>query len=50
MTIYLIVELIKKTYKMSQHFPRQYESFRGDMNVKVGLPNYATKADLRNKN
>ena len=30
-------------YKMSQYFP-----IRGDINVKVDLPIYATKADLKN--
>ena len=41
--------LIKKTlYKMSQYFPKPYEPFRRDINVKVDISNYATKADLRN--
>ena len=34
--------------KMSQYFTIQYEPFDGDINVKVGLLNYATKADLKN--
>ena len=33
---------------MSQHFPKPYEPFGGDINVKVDLSNYATKADLKN--
>ena len=33
---------------MSQYFPKPYEPFRGDINVKVDLSNYATKADLKN--
>ena len=33
---------------MSQHFPKPYEPFGGDINVKVNLSNYATKADLKN--
>ena len=49
MIIHLIVGLIKTIwYKMSQYFPKQYESFRGDINVKVDLSNYAAKADLIN--
>ena len=33
---------------MSQYFPRPYESFGGDINVKVDLSNYATKAGIKN--
>ena len=33
---------------MSQCFPKPYESFSGDINVKVDLSNYATKADTKN--
>ena len=33
---------------MSQYFPKPYEAFSGDINVKVGLSNYATKADIKN--
>ena len=33
---------------MSQYFPKSYELFGGDINVKVDLSNYATKADLEN--
>ena len=47
--IHLIVGLIKKTlYKMSQYFPKPYEPFGGDINVKVDLSNYATKANIKN--
>ena len=34
--------------KMSQYFPKPYEAFGGDINVKVDLSNYATKADIKN--
>ena len=34
--------------KMSQYFPKPYEPFGGDINVKVDLSNYATKSDLKN--
>ena len=33
---------------MTQYFPKLYEPFGGDINVKVDLSNYATKADLKN--
>ena len=33
---------------MSQYFPNPYEPFRGDINVKVNLSNYTTKADIKN--
>ena len=33
---------------MSQYFPKPYETFCGDINVKVNLSNYATKADIKN--
>ena len=33
---------------MSQYFPKPYESFGEDINVKVDLSNYATKTDLKN--
>ena len=33
---------------MSQYFPKPYELFGGDVNVKVDLSNYATKADIKN--
>ena len=33
---------------MSQYFSKPYEPFGGDINVKVDLSNYATKADIKN--
>ena len=49
MIILLTVELIKKTlYKTSQYFLKPYEPFGGDINVRVDLSNYATKADIKN--
>ena len=33
---------------MSQYFPKPYEQFCGDINVKVDLSNYATKTDIKN--
>ena len=32
---------------MSQYFPKPYEPFGGDINVKNGLSIYATKADIK---
>ena len=47
--VLLIVGLIKKTmYKMSQYFPKPYEPFSGNINVKVDLSNYATKDHVKN--
>ena len=43
MIIHLKVGLIKKTY-----FPKPFEPFGEDINVKVDLCNYATKLDLKN--
>ena len=34
--------------KMTQYFLKPYKTFGGDINLKVDLSNYATKADLRN--
>ena len=49
MIISSIVGLIKKAlYKMSQYFPKPYEPFGGNINVKVDLSNYATKTDVKN--
>ena len=57
MIVHLIAGLIKKTNqisvipsysKMSQYFPKPYEPFGGDINVKVDLSNYAIKADIKN--
>ena len=33
---------------MSQCFPKPYEAFGRDINVKVDLSNYATKTDIKN--
>ena len=33
---------------MSQCFPKPFKAFGGDINVKVDLSNYATKADIKN--
>ena len=33
---------------MSQYFPKPYDPFSGNINVKVDLSNYATKADIKN--
>ena len=33
---------------MSQYFPKLYEPFGADINVKVDLSNYATKTDIEN--
>ena len=33
--------------KMSQYFLKPYEPFGGDINVKVDISNYATKADIK---
>ena len=33
---------------MSQYFPKPYEPFGGDINVKIDLLNHATKADIKN--
>ena len=41
--------MIKKDLvQMRQYFPKPYEPFGGDINVKVDLSNYATKTDLKN--
>ena len=48
MIIHLIAVLIKKTlYKMSQYFPKPYDRFGRDINVKVDSPNYAIKTDVK---
>ena len=33
---------------MSQYYPKPYRNLGGDINVKVDLSNYATKADIKN--
>ena len=37
----------KKRIKMSQCFPEPFRNFGGNVNVKVDLSNYQTKADLK---
>ena len=39
---------IDKKDTLIQYFPKTYKSFGGVINVKVDLPNYATKTDLKN--
>ena len=55
--IHLIAGLIKKIQydsidcnciNISQYFPKLCEPFGGDVNVKVDVLNYATKADIKN--
>ena len=49
MIIYLIVGLIKKMlHKNEPYFHKPYKPFGGNINVKVDLSNYATKANLMN--
>ena len=33
---------------MGQYFPKPYEPFGGDINIKVDLSDYATKTDVKN--
>ena len=33
---------------MSQYFPKSFKNFGGNINVKVNLSDYATKADIKN--
>ena len=33
---------------MSQYYPKPYRNLGGNINVKVDLSNYATKADIKN--
>ena len=41
--------MIKKTlHEMSQYFPKRYEPFGRNINVKVDLSHYATKDDIKN--
>ena len=50
MIIPSIAGLIKKTfYKMSQYFPKPYEPFGGEINVKVDLSNYAKNRFKKSK-
>ena len=46
---YVLKKLVAlQRIEMSQYFPKPYEPFGGDINVKVDLSNYATKADIKN--
>ena len=46
---HLIAGLIKwYKIKISQFFPEPIEAFGGNINVKIDLFNYATKADIKN--
>ena len=48
MIIQLIAGLIRKiSHRMSQYFPKPYELLGGNINVKVDLSNYATKAGFK---
>ena len=38
----------KYCIKMSQYLPKPFQNFRGSINLKVDLSNYATKTDLKN--
>ena len=33
---------------MGHYFPKPFRSFGGNIDVKVDLPNYATKTDIKN--
>ena len=53
MIVYLIVGLTKKTQcnsiaYSSYCFPKLYEPFGGDINVKVDLYHYTTKTGIKN--
>ena len=49
MIILLLDGLIKKILsKINQYSPKPYKNFRGNINVKVDLSNYAAKSDLKN--
>ena len=49
MIILLLDGLIKKILsKINQYFPKPYKNFRGNINVRVDLSNYAAKSDLKN--
>ena len=39
---------MKYCIKLSLYFPKPYEPFAGDINVKVDLLNYAAKLDIKN--
>ena len=46
--LYVLKTLVAlQRIKMSQYFPKHYEPFGGDINVKVDLSNYAQKQILK---
>ena len=48
MNEYIFTKLNSLCIKVSQYFPKGFEPFGGDINVKVDLSNYATKTDIKN--
>ena len=49
MILLITISLIAiSLYKMSQYFPKPYEPFGGDINVKVDLSVYTIKTDIKN--
>ena len=50
MVVHLIVRLIKKTLYKNESIlpPKPFRNFGRNINVKVGLSNYAAKADIKN--
>ena len=46
----MIIHLIDGLIKMNQCFPKPYEPFGGEINVKDDLSSYATKTDLKKCN
>ena len=52
MIVHLLPGLIKRTQcnciNIKSYFPKLYESFGGDINVKVDLSNHTTKTYIKN--
>ena len=48
MNEYIFIEWNSPLIKMSQYIHELYESFGGDINLKVDLSNSATKTDIKN--
>ena len=44
----MIIVLIARLIKKISYFPKPFRSFGGNINIKVDLSNYATKADIKN--
>ena len=42
-----VIKKIKNTVQWT-YFPKPYEPFGGNINIKVDLSNYATKPDIKN--